>query len=225
MRRVSLRAGFGEPSDRSAGGREGPGRDHGERLPRPRSGGLGELPLYNEDIDNAADLPASASTLRGAVAEADAILVVTPEYNGSVPGGLKNAIDWLSRPYGQSALSAKPLAVVGASMGQYCGVWAHDETRKSFGIAGADVVDADLRVSPLYPDLQTPRSEHVLMIEVLVSSGTEEDRKRSLLSAIVTRLQAAGTDPNDVMVFFGEIDRASSSFGGGRPALPVEVRP
>jgi NAD(P)H-dependent FMN reductase len=85
-------------------------------------GGLGELPLSNENIDNAADLPASASTLRGAVAEADAILVVTPEYNGSIPGGLKNAIDWLSRPYGHNALSAKPLAVVGASMGQYGGV-------------------------------------------------------------------------------------------------------
>ena len=84
--------------------------------------------------------------------------------------------------------------------------------------------EADLRISPRYPDLQKPRSEHVLMIEVLVSSGTEEDRKRSLLSALVTRLRAAGTDPNDVMVFFGEIDRASSSFGGGRPALRVEVR-
>jgi NAD(P)H-dependent FMN reductase len=60
--------------------------------------GLGELPLSNEDIDNAADLPASASTLRGAVAEADAILVVTPEYNGSIPGGLKNAIDWAVSP-------------------------------------------------------------------------------------------------------------------------------
>jgi phenylpyruvate tautomerase PptA (4-oxalocrotonate tautomerase family) len=78
--------------------------------------------------------------------------------------------------------------------------------------------EADLRVSPLYPDLQKPRSEHVLMIEALLSSGTEEARKRSLLAAIVTRLQAAGTDPNDVMVFFGEIDRASSSFGGGRLA-------
>ena len=85
--------------------------------------------------------------------------------------------------------------------------------------------EADFRISPLYPDLQKPRSEHVLMIEVMVSSGTEEDRKRSLLSAIVTSLQAAGTDPNDVMVFFGEIDRASSSFGGGRLARPVEVRP
>ena len=85
--------------------------------------------------------------------------------------------------------------------------------------------EADFRVSPLYPDLQKPRSEHVLMIEALLSSGTEQDRKRSLLSAIVTCLQAAGTDPNDVMVFFGEIDRASSSFGGGRLALPVEVWP
>jgi hypothetical protein len=85
--------------------------------------------------------------------------------------------------------------------------------------------EVDLRVSPLYPDLQKPRSEHVLMIEALLSSGTQEERKRLLLSAIVTRLQAAGTDPNDVMVFFGEIDRASSSFGGGRPALPVDLRP
>ena len=63
------------------------------------------------------------------------------------------------------------------------------------------------------------------MIEVLVSSGTEQDQRRSLLAAIVTRLQAAGKDPNGVMVFFGEIDRASGAFGSGRPALPVEVRP
>ena len=85
--------------------------------------------------------------------------------------------------------------------------------------------EADLRISPIYPDLQKPRSAHVLMIEALLSSGIAEDRKRSLLSEIVTRLQAAGTDPNDVMVSFGEIGRANSSFGAGRPALPVEVRP
>jgi NAD(P)H-dependent FMN reductase len=112
-------------------------------------GGLGDLPLYNEDIDTPADLPASAATLRGAVAHADAILVMTPEYNGSIPGALKNAIDWLSRPYGHNALSAKPLAVVGASMGQYGGVWAHDEARKSFGIAGANVVDAPALSLPI----------------------------------------------------------------------------
>ena len=105
-------------------------------------GGLGDLPFYNEDIDNPADVPASATDIRGAVEHADAILVVTPEYNGSVPGVLKNAIDWLSRPYGESALNAKPLAVIGGSMGQYGGVWAHDATRKTFGIAGADVVES-----------------------------------------------------------------------------------
>jgi NAD(P)H-dependent FMN reductase len=104
-------------------------------------GGLGELPFYNEDIDNPADIPASVTTLRSAVADADAVLVVTPEYNGSIPGVLKNAIDWLSRPYGQSTLAGKPLSVIGAALGQYGGVWAHDETRKSIGIAGADVVD------------------------------------------------------------------------------------
>lgn len=84
---------------------------------------------------------------------------------------------------------------------------------------------ADFRVSPRYPDLQKPRSDNVLLIEAVLSSGTSAARKRSLLSAIVTHLQAAGTDPNDVMVFFGEIDRASSSFSGGRAALPVEVLP
>ena len=97
-------------------------------LYRGLGGGLGELPLYNEDIDTPAEEPASVSTLRGAVAQADAILAVTPEYNGSIPGALKNAIDWLSRPYRRNALSAKPLAVIGAAMGQYGGVWAHDET-------------------------------------------------------------------------------------------------
>jgi NAD(P)H-dependent FMN reductase len=102
---------------------------------------LGELPFYNEDID-ADDVAEPVTALRSAAAEADAALVVTPEYNGSIPGVLKNAIDWLSRPFGDSALKDKPLAVVGAALGQYGGVWAHDETRKSFGIAGPRVVEA-----------------------------------------------------------------------------------
>jgi NAD(P)H-dependent FMN reductase len=106
---------------------------------------LGELPFYNEDIDND-DVPASVVALRSAAADADAALVVTPEYNGSIPGVLKNAIDWLSRPFGNSALKDKPMAVVGAAHGQYGGVWAHDETRKSFGIAGPRVVE-DLKLS------------------------------------------------------------------------------
>ena len=106
---------------------------------------LGELPFYNEDIDNEA-VAEPVTALRAAAAGADAALVVTPEYNGSIPAVLKNAIDWLSRPYGDGALQGKPLAVVGAALGQYGGVWAHDETRKSFGIAGPRVVE-DLKLS------------------------------------------------------------------------------
>ncbi|OBI33382.1 NAD(P)H-dependent oxidoreductase [Mycobacterium sp. E2238] len=108
--------------------------------------GLGELPFYNEEIDDAmtSDAPplAPVTALRTAAAEADAALVVTPEYNGSIPAVIKNAIDWLSRPFGDGALKGKPLAVIGGSFGQYGGVWAHDETRKSFGIAGARVVES-----------------------------------------------------------------------------------
>ncbi|WP_310785080.1 NAD(P)H-dependent oxidoreductase [Mycobacterium sp. Z3061] len=109
--------------------------------------GLGEVPFYNEDIDDAMNseldqAPAQVVALRAAAAEADAALVVTPEYNGSIPAVVKNAIDWLSRPFGNGALKDKPLAVIGGSLGQYGGVWAHDETRKSFGIAGARVSDA-----------------------------------------------------------------------------------
>jgi len=109
--------------------------------------GLGDLPFYNEEIDDATNeavehAPALVEALRAAAADADAVLVVTPEYNGSIPAVIKNAIDWLSRPFGNSAVKDKPLAVIGGSFGQYGGVWAHDETRKSFGIAGARVVDA-----------------------------------------------------------------------------------
>jgi NAD(P)H-dependent FMN reductase len=126
--------------------------------------GLAELPFYNEEIDDAmnADAPplAPVAALRGAAREADAALVVTPEYNGTIPAVIKNAIDWLSRPFGDSALKGKPLAVIGGSFGRYGGVWAHDETRKSFGIAGARVIE-DLKLSVPFKSLEgkTP-AEH-----------------------------------------------------------------
>jgi NAD(P)H-dependent FMN reductase len=109
--------------------------------------GLGDLPFYNEEIDDAVNdavehAPAPVAALRAAATDADAVLVVTPEYNGSIPAVIKNAIDWLSRPYGNSSVKDKPLAVIGGSFGQYGGVWAHDETRKSFSLAGARVIDA-----------------------------------------------------------------------------------
>lgn len=121
--------------------------------------GLGDLPFYNEDIDTA-DVPAAVSALRAAAAGADAALVVTPEYNGSIPGVLKNAIDWLSRPWGDGAFKDKPLAVIGTALGRYGGAWAHDETRKSFGIAGARVVESISLSLPAGPlDGKHPRED------------------------------------------------------------------
>jgi NAD(P)H-dependent FMN reductase len=108
--------------------------------------GLGQVPFYNEDIDVEGTVPEAATALRNAAAQADALLLFSPEYNGTIPAVLKNAIDWLSRPYGAGALTGKPVAVVGTAFGQYGGVWAQDETRKSVGIAGAQVL-ADAKLS------------------------------------------------------------------------------
>jgi chromate reductase len=77
---------------------------------------IGDLPLYSPDFD--ADFPAEATALKAAVARADATLFVTPEYNRSIPGALKNAIDWASRPWGQNSFDHMPAAVIGASPGQ-----------------------------------------------------------------------------------------------------------
>jgi len=102
--------------------------------------GLGELPFYNEELD-AGDAPAAAVRLREAVAGADRVLAVTPEYNGTMPAVLNNAIDWLSRPYGAGAITGKPFGVVGATPTPYGGKWAHGDAQRSAGIAGAAVVD------------------------------------------------------------------------------------
>ncbi|GAA4543748.1 FMN reductase [Streptomyces violaceochromogenes] len=108
--------------------------------------GLAEIPFYNEDIDVEGSVPAAAARLREAANAADGLILFTPEYNGTIPAVLKNAIDWLSRPYGAGALSGKPVAVVGTAFGQYGGVWAHDETRKSVGVAGGKVLE-DVKLS------------------------------------------------------------------------------
>jgi NAD(P)H-dependent FMN reductase len=102
--------------------------------------GLGEVPFYNEDLDGA-QVPAAAAALRDQVAAADRVLAVTPEYNGTMPAVLNNAIDWTSRPYGRGALKGKPFAVIGATPTPYGGKWAHEDTRRSAGIAGALVVE------------------------------------------------------------------------------------
>jgi|SRR5581483_832369 len=110
--------------------------------------GLGNLPFYNEDIDGDA-APASVVAFRDQVAQADRLLVVTPEYNGSTPAVIANAIDWASRPYGAGSIQGKPVAVVGTAVGQYGGQWAHEDTRKVAGVAGAEVL-ADITVSHPY---------------------------------------------------------------------------
>ena len=102
--------------------------------------GLGEIPFYNEDLDTG-DAPGSAQALRDLVAGADRVLAVTPEYNGTMPAVLNNAIDWLSRPYGAGALAGKPFAVVGVTPTPYGGKWAHEHARRSATIAGAIAPD------------------------------------------------------------------------------------
>ncbi|WP_137873970.1 NADPH-dependent FMN reductase [Rhodococcus sp. Q] len=107
--------------------------------------GLGDVPFYNEDTDNGDVAPAVAA-LRAAAGEADALLLVTPEYNGTIPAVLKNAIDWISRPYGAGAIKSKPVAVVSASPSGNAAKWAHEDTRKAVRIAGGEVLE-DVSIS------------------------------------------------------------------------------
>ena len=108
--------------------------------------GIGDLPIYDQDLEDA-DLPESVRRLREDWSSADAILFATPEFNGSVPGGLKNAVDWASRPKDEAALKNKTVAVIGASMGQFGALWAQQDLRRILGIAGARVVGEPLPVS------------------------------------------------------------------------------
>jgi NAD(P)H-dependent FMN reductase len=102
--------------------------------------GLSDVAFYNEDIDRPGAV-AAADRLRAEVQSADALLLVTPEYNGTIPAVLKNAIDWASRPFGASAITGKPVAVIGTSGGRHGGAWAHEDARKAARIAGASVLD------------------------------------------------------------------------------------
>ena len=102
---------------------------------------LGDVPMYNEDLFHDGEPPETVARMKREIEGADAVLFVVPEYNRSFPAVLKNAIDWASRPMGSGVFVGKPLAVVGTAYGQFGGVWAQDETRKSFGIAGAKVLE------------------------------------------------------------------------------------
>ncbi|WP_067573736.1 NAD(P)H-dependent oxidoreductase [Nocardia acidivorans] len=103
--------------------------------------GLADIPFYNEDLDVADAVPAAAVALREAVAATDAVLLVTPEYNGTLPAVLKNAIDWASRPYAAGVLKGKDVAVISASISSNAAKWSHDDAVKALGVAGANVIE------------------------------------------------------------------------------------
>jgi chromate reductase, NAD(P)H dehydrogenase (quinone) len=148
---------------------------------------LGEIPPYDADLEAGAT-PAAVAELRRAMREADAVLVATPEYNHSIPGVLKNALDWASRPAGQSALTGKPAAVTGASTGMFGAVWAQAETRKVLGALGGRVVEAELpvaRAAELYRDGRlelSPEQSHQLE-EILATLVAEVEQLRELVPA------------------------------------------
>jgi NAD(P)H-dependent FMN reductase len=144
--------------------------------------GLADVALYNEDIDQPGTV-AAADRLRAEVQSADALLFVTPEYNGTMSAALKNAIDWISRPFGAGAVTGKPVAVIGTSHGQYGGVWAHDDARKSARVAGAYVLD-DLKLS--VPAAQT-RFANVQPVDDDEIAATLPEILIALTAAVLSR--------------------------------------
>jgi chromate reductase len=107
--------------------------------------GLREIPPYDQD-DEATAVPPEVLQLRRAIEDADALLFATPEYNGSVPGVLKNAVDWASRPRATTVMQNKPAAVIGASTGMFGAVWAQADLRRILGLTGNRVLDVELPV-------------------------------------------------------------------------------
>ena len=145
--------------------------------------GLDRIPPYNEDHDTDTP-PAEVARLRDEISDADGILISTPEYNGTVPGQLKTLVDWASRPYRDSALYGKPVAVIGASPGDYGAMWAQDHLRKALGIAGARVLDRELSV-PKVADrfgLDGALIDDEIREGLVELTSALEDQHRSLLA-------------------------------------------
>jgi chromate reductase len=127
---------------------------------------LAAIPPYNEDDED--EVPPAVAALKAAIAAADAVLVATPEYNASIPGVLKNALDWVSRPVASTPLRGKPAAVVGASTGLFGAVWAQAETRKVLSTIGARVLDSELPIAQAHEALgQTGLPVEAEALEVL----------------------------------------------------------
>jgi len=155
---------------------------------------LAEIPAYDGDLEESGEAPAAAVDLRAAMREADAVLIATPEYNSSIPGALKNALDWASRPAGESALMGTPAAVIGASTGMFGAVWAQAETRKVLGALGGRVLEREFpfpRAQDSYADGEvtlTPEQSDALeeILRELVASAEEaaEARAQAQVAAV-----------------------------------------
>ena len=141
---------------------------------------LGEIPLFNEDDEQSQ--PAAVSALKDAIAAADGLLVATPEYNHSIPGVLKNALDWASRPVADTPLRGKPAAVIGASTSLFGAVWAQAETRKVLGATGARVLDRELPIA---------QADEALGPDGL---PLDTDARESLMATLDELIELAGAD-------------------------------
>jgi chromate reductase, NAD(P)H dehydrogenase (quinone) len=144
------------------------------------------VPPYDED-DDVDPAPAAVARLRAAVAGADALFFTTPEYNASIPGQLKTAVDWLSRPAGSGVLVGKPAAVIGASTGMFGAVWAQAELRKTLSTAGARVVDGDVAVGHAH----TRFDEDGRLVDANLLEQTAEVVRTLIAQADPTRGQLA----------------------------------
>jgi chromate reductase, NAD(P)H dehydrogenase (quinone) len=152
---------------------------------------LAEIPAYDADLEESGETPAAVAELRAAMREADAVLVSTPEYNHSIPGALKNALDWASRPAGESALMGTPAAVIGASTGMFGAIWAQAETRKVLGALGGRVLEREYpfpRAQDAFADgtlTLTPEQSESLedLLRELIASAEEAEEARATATA------------------------------------------
>jgi chromate reductase, NAD(P)H dehydrogenase (quinone) len=151
--------------------------------------GLKAVPPYDED-DDVDPAPEPVASLRRAIEGADAVLFATPEYNSSIPGQLKNAIDWASRPIATNVLRNKPVAVVGASTGAFGAVWAQAELRKVLAATGARVVEGDAAVGHAHTRFEHGRLEDdslldqlTEVVEVLTAEARETAAARAAIAA------------------------------------------
>ena len=150
--------------------------------------GLADIPAFDEDLEDG-PAPDAVTALKEAIAEADGVLFATPEYNGSIPGFLKNALDWVSRPFENNPLRNKPVAVIGASTGMFGAVWAQAELRKVLGLIGARALDRDTPVGlatmrfGAAGDLQDPEAREAVGETLLTLAEAIREREAYLADA------------------------------------------